>query len=90
MAEAITRASALGHDAILLVGDAPYYERFGFARRHTLAMRMPGPVEDARFLGLELTPGAFASAKGLVRATGAADLAARRLAHQKPKLRRAA
>jgi predicted N-acetyltransferase YhbS len=90
MVEAIARAKALGHEAILLVGDAPYYERFGFARRHTLTLRMPGPVEEARFLGLELSPGVFAAAKGLVRATGAADLAARRSAHQKPKLRRAA
>lgn len=89
MEEAIARATALGHDAILLVGDAPYYARFGFERRHTLSLHMPGPVEDARFLGLELTPGAFAAAKGLVKATGAVDLAARR-AHHRPKLRRAA
>ncbi|MBX9760192.1 MAG: N-acetyltransferase, partial [Beijerinckiaceae bacterium] len=30
MREAIARASALGHGAIILVGDAPYYARFGF------------------------------------------------------------
>lgn len=89
MDEAITRAKALGHHAILLVGDAPYYTRFGFARRHTLALRMPGPVEDARFLGLELTPGAFAEARGLVKPTGAVDLAARRNAHR-TKFRRVA
>jgi predicted N-acetyltransferase YhbS len=89
MDSAIARARALGHDAILLVGDAPYYQRFGFERRHTLALRMPGPVEDARFLGLELTEGALATAKGLVRATGAVDLAGRRAQHR-PKLRRAA
>jgi len=29
---------------------------------------MPGPVERARFLGLELTPGALAGAQGRVRA----------------------
>ena len=90
MDEAIARATALGHDAVLLVGDEPYYRRFGFARRHTVALRMPGPVEAARFLGLELTPGAFAAARGLVKATGAADLSARRQAHAKPKLRRVA
>ena len=90
MAEAIARARVLGHEAILLVGDAPYYQRFGFDRAHTLALRMPGPVEAARFLGLELAPGALATAHGLVRATGAADLSARRQAHGKPKLRRAA
>lgn len=89
MDEATARARALGHEAILLVGDAPYYARFGFERRHTLALRMPGPVEAARFLGLELTPGAFAAARGLVKATGAVDLGAGRAQH-KPKLRRAA
>lgn len=85
---AIERAAALGHDAIILVGDAAYYEKFGFERRQTLGLRMPGPVEDARFLGLELNPGALAGAKGLVKATGAVDLAGRRAAHR-PKLRAA-
>ncbi len=90
MEEAIARAEALGHHAILLVGDAAYYERFGFERRHTRDLRLPGPVEDARFLGLELTPSAFAGATGMVRATGAVDLAARRLGRKTLKLRRAA
>ena len=90
MAEAIARARASGHDAILLVGDKPFYRRFGFARRHTLALRMPGPVDEARFLGLELTPGAFIGAHGLVAATGAMDLAARRGKQHKARLRRAA
>ena len=78
MEEAITRARAFGYEAILLVGDAPYYARFGFARRHTLALRMPGPVEAERFLGLELKPNALMAAKGLVRGTGAVAITGRR------------
>ena len=74
MAEAISRAGSLGHGAILLIGDEPYYRRFGFEQRHTLPLRMPGPVEATRFLGLELTPGALSMARGLVRSTGALDL----------------
>lgn len=74
MQESIARAAALGHRAILLVGDAPYYERFGFARRHTLGLRLPGPVEAERFLGLALTSDAFAAAHGLVRPTGPAAM----------------
>ncbi|MCX8253848.1 GCN5-related N-acetyltransferase [Beijerinckiaceae bacterium RH AL1] len=89
MEAAIERATALGHQAILLVGDAPYYARFGFGRAPTLALRMPGPVEADRFLGLELRPGALARARGAVRATGALDLAARRV-RLKPKLKKAA
>jgi predicted N-acetyltransferase YhbS len=70
MAEALFRAHSLGHAAILLVGDAPYYEPFGFSRRHTLNLVLPGPVDERRFLGLELVSGALSEAKGLVVATG--------------------
>ncbi|WP_246725292.1 GNAT family N-acetyltransferase [Beijerinckia sp. L45] len=89
MDEAILRAKAYGHEAILLVGDAPYYARFGFVRRHTLGLRLPGPVENDRFLGLELQAGALATAKGLVKATGAVAIVSRRPMHQGQRLRRA-
>lgn len=78
MAEALARAEALGHRAVLLVGDAPYYQKFGFERRLALGLRMPGPVEAERFLAKELVPDSLAEARGLVRATGAVDLAQRR------------
>ena len=58
---------------MLLVGDAPYYARFGFSAAPTGALRLPGPVDRARFLGLELAPGALAGARGLVAATGAVE-----------------
>ena len=67
----LLRAKELGHRAVLLVGDAPYYERFGFFRAGAEGLELPGPVDLARFLGLELQPGALADASGLVRATGA-------------------
>lgn len=78
MRQAVEQARILGHRAILLVGDAPYYARFGFHREATLGLRLPGPVEADRFLGLELQAGALAGAKGLLRATGAVDLTRRR------------
>jgi predicted N-acetyltransferase YhbS len=56
MAEAIERARELGHRAILLVGDAAYYGRFGFSAAATGDLRMPGPFDQARLLGLELVP----------------------------------
>jgi predicted N-acetyltransferase YhbS len=71
MAEALFRAHGLGHAAILLVGDAPYYEPFGFSRRHTLNLALPGPVDERRFLGLELVTGALRGAEGRVTAAGA-------------------
>lgn len=73
MREAVSRAKALGHGAILLVGDAPYYARFGFERRFAAHLQMPGPVELDRFLGLELRDGALDGAAGRLRATGPRD-----------------
>ena len=70
MEEAIERARALGHRAILLVGDAPYYARFGFKAALTTGLWLPGPVERERFLGLELVSGALDGAAGLVSPTG--------------------
>lgn len=80
MQAAVARARAEGHGAILLVGDAPYYARFGFSAEATAGLWLPGPVERERFLALELAPGALAGAWGLVSPTGPmrpqADLAA--------------
>lgn len=70
MEEAIGRAKALGHKAILLVGDQPYYTRFGFSPGKTEALWLPGPVDRARFLALELETGALDGAAGLVQPTG--------------------
>lgn len=71
MREAIRRAAARGHGAILLVGDAPYYHRFGFTAAPMADLSMPGPVERERFLGLELRQGALQGASGMLKATGA-------------------
>jgi predicted N-acetyltransferase YhbS len=71
MRHAIAGAAALGHRAVLLVGDALYYERFGFSAAPVAGLFLPGPHERDRFLGLELEPGALLGAEGLVRPTGA-------------------
>jgi predicted N-acetyltransferase YhbS len=77
MRHALGAAEALGHHAVLLVGDAPYYRRFGFSCDPVAGLDLPGPVDRARFLGLELSPGALAGASGMVRATGAVPLPVR-------------
>jgi predicted N-acetyltransferase YhbS len=77
MEAAIAHARRLGHRAIVLVGDAPYYDRFGFRPELTLGLELPGPVDRARFLGLELLPGALHGAAGPVEATGRPLTAAR-------------
>lgn len=72
---ALKRAEMAGHKAVILVGDAPYYGRFGFGRDVVAGLALPGPVDPERFLGLELHPGALAGANGLVRGTGAPQTA---------------
>lgn len=70
MRVALAKAAALGHRAVLLVGDEPYYARFGFRADLTSGLWLPGPVDRSRFLGLELAPKALAGALGLVQPTG--------------------
>ncbi|SMX42121.1 GNAT family N-acetyltransferase [Maliponia aquimaris] len=60
----LERAGELGHARVLLVGDAPYYSRFGFVRLDEV--EMPPPTNPDRVLGLELTPGAWAGVAGEV------------------------
>jgi predicted N-acetyltransferase YhbS len=70
MKGATEAARALGHAAVLLVGDAPYYGRFGFSAETTGALWLPGPFEPGRLLAQELVPGALDGARGLIAATG--------------------
>ena len=67
---ALEAAARLGHRAVLLVGDAPYYGRFGFSNEKTGRLSLPGRYDAHRFLALELVPGALDGASGLVSATG--------------------
>jgi len=67
---AVAAAGRLGHSAIILVGDAPYYSRFGFSAEKTAGLRMPGPFERHRLLAVELVPGALDGARGLLRPAG--------------------
>ena len=66
--EGLTRAGAEGFGLVLLVGDMPYYGRFGFAPVPLGQITLPGPVDPARLLALELIPGALAGASGRVMA----------------------
>lgn len=75
MRHALAEASRRGHASVLLVGDEPYYGRFSFKPELAADLHLPGPVERARFLGLELQPGALDGAEGLIAATGALAVA---------------
>jgi predicted N-acetyltransferase YhbS len=71
MDRALAAAKARGHRAVILLGDAPYYARFGFSALKTGELSLPGPFERDRLLGLELTEGALDGAWGMIVPTGA-------------------
>lgn len=64
MRDSLGRARRLGWGRVLLVGDAPYYSRFGFRRLDDVVM--PPPTNPDRVLGLELHPGAWVGLAGPV------------------------
>ncbi len=70
MRAALNRAAMLGHKAVILVGDADYYARFGFSTAPTRRLMMPGPVDRRRFQALEFVEGALQGAAGLIKPTG--------------------
>ena len=88
MNHALATAVARGHGAVILLGDAAYYERFGFSALKTAKLSLPGPFERERLLGLELRDGALDGAAGLIVPTGAA--VARRIAKPRPRAAHAA
>jgi len=70
MKAGLARAAEQGHRIVVLVGDEPYYRRFGFS--HALARRLslPGWVDPARFLARELVSGALAGIAGMIGRPG--------------------
>ena len=71
MTNALASAKARGHGAVILLGDAPYYARFGFSSLKTGELSLPGPFERGRLLSLELREGALDGAWGMIAPTGA-------------------
>lgn len=63
--QSLDHAVPLKWTRVMLVGDAPYYNRFGFSLLDDV--RMPPPTNPARVLGRALTPGAWDRVTGDVR-----------------------
>ncbi len=64
--EAMELAKADALRLVILVGDVPYYARFGFQPVPPGQITLPGPVDPRRLLAAELAPGALPSFRGLV------------------------
>ena len=67
MQRGIGQAHGLGFATMILVGDEPYYARVGFSRLAPGSVRMPGPVDPERLLGLALKDGALGDLAGEVK-----------------------
>ncbi|PDT71531.1 N-acetyltransferase [Bradyrhizobium sp. C9] len=72
MQRALAVAKTRGHGAVILLGDAPYYARFGFTAAKTGELSLPGAFARERLLGLELVERALDGAWGMITPTGAA------------------
>jgi predicted N-acetyltransferase YhbS len=62
----LARCRELGISRIILVGDPEYYNQFGFRRELALHLRLPGWVEERRFLALETIAGAMIGVHGMI------------------------
>ena len=74
MRESLARADELGWARVMLVGDLPYYQRFGFAKLEGVVM--PPPTNPDRVLGLDLDDGAWAGIQGDVERETRRDVVA--------------
>lgn len=65
--ETLFRALERGWTRVILVGDEPYYRRFGFTRDAARRLDYPPPTNPDRLLARALTPGALDGVEGMVR-----------------------
>ena len=64
LAHSLDAARESGWERVVLVGDLPYYQRFGFEKLEHI--EMPPPTNPERVLGQELVKGAWDGIKGRV------------------------
>ncbi len=64
--DTLERAAGLGWERVILVGDEPYYRRFGFRRDPARGLEFPPPTNPDRVLARELVPGAMDQVRGTV------------------------
>lgn len=68
---AFAGSDQIGWDRVLLVGDEPYYGRFGFKRLHGVIM--PPPTNPQRVLGLTLSQDGWGDVTGKVKRVDQVD-----------------
>jgi predicted N-acetyltransferase YhbS len=63
--DSLALAVGQGWSRVMLIGDAPYYQRFGFKKLQGVVM--PPPTNPDRVMGLALTSNAWNGVAGIVR-----------------------
>ena len=63
----LEQAAATGWERVILVGDEPYYWRFGFSRDCAKGLEFPPPTNPDRLLARALVKGAFDGVSGRVQ-----------------------
>ena len=66
--DGLARAKQAGWDRVILVGDAPYYSKFGFTQMSDI--EMPPPTNPDRVLTLALSKSAWDGIAGAVQRQG--------------------
>jgi predicted N-acetyltransferase YhbS len=64
--ESLHRARDRGWTRVILVGDEPYYRRFGFTHANARGIDFPPPTNPDRILFRALEPGAFDGITGMI------------------------
>ncbi len=64
--DSLDRARDMGWWRVILIGDEPYYRRFGFTRQNARALKFPNPINLERLLAKELVEGAMQAVSGMV------------------------
>lgn len=67
LGETLNRARETGWSRVVLVGDEPYYRRFGFSREAAKSISFPPPTNPERLLARALVENAFCDVTGIVR-----------------------
>ncbi|OUS05096.1 GNAT family N-acetyltransferase [Rhodobacterales bacterium 52_120_T64] len=67
VSEALERAVNIGWSRVILIGDEPYYRRYGFCREVAKNLQFPPPTNPDRLLAKPLSANAFEGVTGLIR-----------------------
>lgn len=65
--ESMEKAANSGWSRVVLIGDEPYYKKFGFTRAQAEGLDFPPPTNPDRLLARSLSRGAFDGVSGLIQ-----------------------